>query len=43
MIAILDILDVLLNWKTVSATKRSSRKVRRIRRTGRGFVVDYIW
>jgi hypothetical protein len=41
MLAILDLIDAIVNWKTISAGKRSSRKVRSVRRTSRGFVVNY--
>jgi hypothetical protein len=41
MLAILDLIDAILDWKKFSTAKRSSRKVRQIRRTARGFVVNY--
>lgn len=41
MLAILDLIDAILDWRKFSTPKRSSRRVRSIRRTSRGFLVEY--
>jgi len=39
MLAILDLIDAILDYKKF--TTRSTHKVRRVRRTTRGFAVSY--
>lgn len=41
MLAILDLIDAILDYKKFTAAKRSSRRVRKARRTSRGFLVSY--
>lgn len=41
MLAILDLIGAILDWKKFSTVKRSTRRVRRVRRTSRGFLVTY--
>lgn len=39
MLAIFDLIQAIIDWKGYTAPKR---KIRRVRRTARGFMIDYI-